>query len=85
MTTTTTQATVRLMVKREPPRTRLGRSVVSISNDVYEQAKEISALTSQYGWDVLDIQRSDPPTLSAIFNEALKLLAARSKRKLKSR
>jgi hypothetical protein len=57
-----------------------GRSVVSLPNAVYKRAREISEEASQHGWSVLGIERRDPPTLGAIIDEALTLLAQRLKK-----
>lgn len=56
------------------------RSVVSIANGVYEKAKELSKLASQHGWQVFGVDRDDPPTIGAMFDEGIKLLAARLKK-----
>jgi hypothetical protein len=46
---------------------------------VVDKARELSAFASKYGWSHLGIDREDLPTMGAIFDEAIKLLAARAK------
>jgi hypothetical protein len=58
---------------------RGSRSVVSIANGVYDRAKELSALASQHGWQILGSDRTDPPHIGAIFDEGIRLLSARLK------
>jgi hypothetical protein len=55
------------------------RQTVALASKVVEKARSLSALTSKHGWASLGIDREDPATMSAIFEEALNLLAARSK------
>ena len=57
------------------------RRTVALATPVVERARELSALTSRHGWASLGIDRDDPATMSAIFEEGLKLLAARLKAK----
>lgn len=64
---------------------RMDRTSVAIPREVAKKAKELSALASQYGWSVFGIERDDPPTLTAIFEEAINVLAARAKRPRSSR
>ncbi len=58
---------------------RRDRTSVAISKGVAKKAKELSALASKHGWTALGIDREDPPTLTAIFEEAINVLAARAK------
>ncbi len=58
---------------------RRDRTSVAIARRVAKKAKELSALASQHGWSVFGIERADPPTLTAIFEEAINVLAARAK------
>jgi hypothetical protein len=55
------------------------RQTVALASRVVEKARALSALTSKHGWASLGIDREDPATMSAIFEEALNLLAARSR------
>jgi hypothetical protein len=58
---------------------RMDRTSVAIPREVAKRAKALSALASKYGWSALGIDRDDPPTLTAIFEEAINVLAARAK------
>jgi hypothetical protein len=44
-------------------------------------ARELSALASKHGWSALGVDREDLPTMVAIIEEAVNLLAARAKTK----
>jgi hypothetical protein len=57
------------------------RQTVALARRVVEKARELSAHTSKHGWTSLGIEREDPATMSAIFEEGLNLLAARIKSK----
>jgi hypothetical protein len=57
------------------------RATVKLPSAVYEQARDLSALASQHGWATLGVKRDDPPTVTAIFEEAIKQLALRAKPK----
>jgi hypothetical protein len=59
---------------------RSNRAVVGMSKTVYERARELSAIASQHGWSALGVERTDPPTIGAIFEEAIELLAGRVKK-----
>lgn len=54
---------------------RSDRATVSLPVDVVESARELSALASKNGWAALGVDRSDPPTITAIFEEAIRTLA----------
>ena len=55
------------------------RQSVALPGPVIGLARELSALASKHGWSALGIDREDPPTMVAIIEEAVKLLAARAK------
>jgi hypothetical protein len=57
------------------------RQTVALARRVVEKARELSAFTSKNGWASLGIDREDPATMSAIFEEGLNLLATRMKTK----
>jgi hypothetical protein len=57
------------------------RQTVALSARVVEKARGLVAFTSKYGWNALGIDRDDPATMSAVFDEALCLLEARMKAK----
>lgn len=61
--------------------TRQDRQTVALASRVVEKARELSAHASKHGWTSLGIEREDPATMSAIFEEGLNLLAARMKPK----
>ena len=57
------------------------RQSVALASRVVEKARALSEFASKYGWASLGIDRNDPATMSAIFDEALTLLEARMKAK----
>ena len=62
-------------------RRKQDRQTVALATPLVEKARELSALISRHGWASLDIDRDDPATMTVIFEEGLKLLAARMKTK----
>ena len=60
---------------------RSDRQSVALPRDISEKAKELSAFASKHGWAALGVDREDPPTITAIFEEAINILASRSKAK----
>jgi hypothetical protein len=54
---------------------------VALPRDVSDKARELSALASKHGWALFGVDRDDPPTMTAIFEEAINQLAARAKPK----
>jgi hypothetical protein len=61
------------MAKKPPP-----TAPVRIKPSTYETAKRIQKVASLNGWAALGIQRTDPPTLQAVFEVAIELLAQRA-------
>lgn len=57
------------------------RLTVALARRVVEKARELSAHASMHGWVSLGVERDDPATMSAIFEEGLNLLVARMKGK----
>jgi hypothetical protein len=57
------------------------RQTVALPSHVTEKARELSSLASQHGWSAFGVKRDDPATITAIFEEAINLLAARFKGK----
>ena len=55
------------------------RQTVALPGPIMDTARELSALASKHGWSALGVDREDPPTMVAIIEEAVKLLAARAK------
>lgn len=62
-------------------RRKQDRQVVALARPLVEKAREMSSHISRHGWASLDIDRDDPATMTAIFEEGLKLLATRMKAK----
>ena len=65
------------------PKDEKGRSVISVSNSVYNRARDLSEFASLNGWAAFGIDRRDPPSLGAVIEEGLILLAERIKKKAK--
>lgn len=61
--------------------TKRDRQVVSLPAPTMEKARELSLLASRYGWAALGADREDLPTMVAIIDEAINVLAARAKPK----
>ncbi len=60
---------------------RSDRTSVKLPTEVWNKARELSAMASKHGWSALGVDREDPPTITAIFEEAITLLASRAKTK----
>jgi hypothetical protein len=58
---------------------RSDRLSVALPREISERARELSALASKHGWSALGVDRDDPPTITAIFEEAINVLASRAK------
>lgn len=63
--------TVRVTVQRMPPPKR---QALKIQQGTYDLLKELAAHAARHGWSAFGIDREDPPTQTAIMEEALKLL-----------
>lgn len=50
---------------------------VKIPGASLELLRDLSAFTARNGWAALGIDRDDPPTLTALLEEAVRLLAER--------
>jgi hypothetical protein len=55
------------------------RQTVKLPTPVMDRARELSGLASKHGWAAFGVDRDDPPTMTAIFDEATRLMAARLK------
>jgi hypothetical protein len=55
------------------------RQAIKIQAESYKTLKELAAHAARYGWSAFGIDRDDPPTQTALIDEAIKLLAARKK------
>ena len=60
---------------------RKDRQTVALSSSTMDKARDLSALASRHGWAALGADRDDLPTMVAIIDEALNVLAARAKSK----
>jgi hypothetical protein len=54
-------------------------TTVRLTIDIHRQAKGILEALSRHGWASFGIDRSDPPTMLAVVEEAIRSLAARHK------
>jgi len=52
---------------------------VKLPTEVCDKARELSAAASKNGWSALGVDRTDPPTITALFEEAINVLGARLK------
>lgn len=50
---------------------------VKIPPDAHDTLRDLAAFAARHGWAGLGIDRDDPPTQTALIEEAIKLLAAR--------
>ena len=50
---------------------------IKITPAAHAQLKELAAYGSRNGWSALDIDRDDPPTQTAMLEEAINILHAR--------
>jgi hypothetical protein len=53
--------------------------------DAVERVRKLAEYTARHGWASLGIDRSDPPTMTAIIDEAIRLLDARRTAKGKAK
>ncbi len=63
-----------------PPKRR-DRQTVALPTSITDKARELSVHASKHGWAAFGVDRDDLPTITAIFDEAINLLAARLKTK----
>jgi len=61
-------------MKDEPYRTG-----IKVTPDSLKRARALVEFVSQHGWTSLDLPRKDPPSLTNIVEEALKLLEERKR------
>ena len=61
------------------------RQALKIPWESYELLKELAAYAARHGWSALGIDRDDPPTQTALMDEAIKLLATKRKKARKKR
>lgn len=54
-------------------------TTVRLTVDLHRQAKEIMQALSRNGWASFGIDRSDPPSMLNVIEEAIRALAARNK------
>lgn len=54
---------------------------MALPSHVVDTARELSALASKHGWAAFGVDRDDLPTITAIFDEAVKAFATRLKTK----
>lgn len=59
-----------IVTRMAPPK----RQALKIQSETHELLKELAAHAARHGWSSFGIDRDDPPTHSAIMEEALKLL-----------
>jgi len=59
------------------------RQAIKIPWDAYERLKDLAAYASRHGWESLGVDRDDPPTQTAIIEEAINLLANQKKKRSK--
>ncbi len=50
---------------------------IKITREAHAQLKELAAYGARHGWSALDIDRDDPPTQTAMLEEAITILHAR--------
>ena len=55
------------------------RQAVKVPIEALEQLRKLAAYTARNGWASLGIDREDPPTQTALIEEAIRLLVERSK------
>ena len=58
---------------------------MKIPADALDTLRELSAHTARHGWASLGIDRDDPPTMTALIEEAIRLLAERRDSKGKAK
>jgi len=64
----------RELMKDEPYRTG-----IKVTADTLKRARALVEHVSQHGWTSLDLPRKDPPSLTNIVEEAVKLLGQRKR------
>lgn len=57
---------------------------VKIPPEAHDTLRELASYAARHGWSALGIDRDDPPTQTALIEEAIALLASR-RRKEKSK
>jgi hypothetical protein len=62
---------------------RSDRTAIALPKEIANVARELSSLASRNGWSALGIDRDDPPTMTAIFEAAIELLASQAKKRSK--
>jgi len=65
--------------------TKATRQAIKIQAESYAMLKKLAAHAAKYGWSAFGIDREDPPTQTALIDEAIKLLAERQKAVAKRR
>ena len=58
-----------------PPKKTQAPMPIKVSAVAHREAKRLLELTSLRGWSALGIERTDPPSMMAIVEEALLLLS----------
>ena len=61
------------------------RQALKIPWETYELLKELAAHAARHGWSAFGIDRDDPPTQTALMDEAIKLLATKRRKTRKKR
>ena len=61
------------------------RQPIKIPWDAYETLKALSAYAARHGWESLGISRDDPPTQTALIEEAINLLASKKTKRSSKR
>jgi len=64
------------MPKKSAP--SAGPRPIRVSDGAYREAKRLLEIASLRGWSALGIERTDPPSMMAIMEEALLFLAKRA-------
>ena len=55
------------------------RTSIKVTNEALEMARSLVEHVAQHGWTSLDLPRKDPPSLTNVVEEALKLLMERKR------
>lgn len=55
------------------------RQAIKIPANAYGTLKKLAAHAARHGWSAFGIDRTDPPTQTALIDEAIKLLDQRKK------
>jgi hypothetical protein len=53
------------------------RQAVKIPTKAHDELRRLAAHAAQHGWAAFGIERTDPPTLTALIEEAIRLLGER--------